>query len=180
MLYDIINVQTLKERTNLKDRTVRSCFCIINLEKQIEVYGGIILKKKLIILLCVVLALALLFVIFYNTPKTFGKGIDISEVNHIKVFDGTTGVGFTIDEPDDIQYIVDNIQSHSMKRDGISSGYTGYRFRINYMNKEDNNIVSEFIVNSGDTIRKDPFFYRCDGRLCIDYLESMEEKYKSN
>ena len=89
----------------------------------------------------------------HTGPKTFGKGIDISEVDHIKVFDGTTGDGFTIDEPEDIQYIVENIQSQSMKKDGISFGYTGYRFRINYMNKEDKNIVSEFIINSGDTIR---------------------------
>ena len=32
-------------------------------------------------------------------------------------------------------------------------------------------------INSSNTIRKDPFFYRCDGNLCFDYLKELEEKY---
>ena len=32
-------------------------------------------------------------------------------------------------------------------------------------------------INSSNTIRKDPFFYRCDGDLCFDYLKELEEKY---
>ena len=96
------------------------------------------------------------------------------------MFDGSTGVGFVIDNPEEIQYIVENIQSRSLKRDGFSFGYTGYSFKINYMDVNDKNILSEFIVNSDDTIRKDPFFYRCEGGLCFDYLKNMEEKYASN
>ena len=30
------------------------------------------------------------------------------------------------------------------------------------------------------TICKDPFFYRCDGGLCFDYLKACEEKYRTN
>ena len=138
------------------------------------------MKKKRIFLILVVLVLVVLLVALYNIPKTFGKGIDISDVDNINVFDGTTGAWFTIDEPEDIKCIVENIQSHSMKRDGISFGNMGYRFKINYMDEDDNNIVSEFIVNSDDTIRKDPFFYHCGGGLCTEYLESMEEKYASD
>lgn len=138
------------------------------------------MKKKLMILFCVILAAGILLAVLYNVPKTFGKGIELSAVDHIYVFDGNTGRGFTIDDPGDIQYIIGNIQSRSMKRDGLSLGRMGYRFRIDCMDKEEKNIIRQFIINSDDTIRQDPFFYRCDGGLCFDYLISMEEKYASD
>ena len=28
------------------------------------------------------------------------------------------------------------------------------------------------------TIRKDPFFYKCDGGLCFDYIKEIESKTK--
>lgn len=43
------------------------------------------------------------------TPKTFGKGVDPENVDHINVFDGNTGEGFTVDNAEDIKYIVENI-----------------------------------------------------------------------
>ena len=33
---------------------------------------------------------------------------------------------------------------------------------------------------SDNIIRKDPFYYRCDGGLCFDYLKACEEKYRTN
>ena len=139
-----------------------------------------LMKKKMLISIIAILGVAVLIIVFYAAPKTIGKNIKASEVDHINVFDGSTGVGFVIDNPEEIQYIVENIQSRSLKRDGFSFGYTGYSFKINYMDVNDKNILSEFIVNSDDTIRKDPFFYRCEGGLCFDYLKNMEEKYASN
>lgn len=138
------------------------------------------MKKIFSIFIFAVVTLIVLAIGIYSRPKTFGNGIDASEVDHINVFDGNTGIGFTIDKPEDIQYIVENIQSHAMKRNGLSSGYTGYSFRIDYMDNEDKNIISEFIINSDDTIRQDPFFYRCDGGLCYDYLKELEDTYISN
>ena len=44
----------------------------------------------------------------------------------------------------------------------------------------DNDIIPVFILNSDNTICKDPFFYRCDGGLCFDYLKACEEKYRTN
>ena len=55
--------------------------------------------------------------IFYFTPKIFSKNVNPSDVNHIEVFDSNTGVGFTIDNPEDIKYIVENIQSYKMKKE---------------------------------------------------------------
>lgn len=113
-------------------------------------------------------------------PKTFGKNVDPSEVDHINVFDGNTGTGFTITNPDDIKYIVENIQSHSMKKAGISLGRMGYSFKIRYIDSNDKDVIPVFTLNSDDTIRKDPFFYVCNGGLCFDYIKECEEVYKTN
>ncbi|MEQ2388752.1 hypothetical protein Q5W10_08545, partial [Waltera intestinalis] len=78
------------------------------------------------------------------------------------------------------EYIVANIQGISMKRDGISLGRTGYSFKISYINSNDKDIIPVFILNSDNIICKDPFFYRCDGGLCFDYLKACEEKYRTN
>lgn len=96
------------------------------------------------------------------------------------MFDGNTGTGFTITDSEDIEYIVANIQGISMKRDGISLGRTGYSFKISYINSNDKDVIPVFILNSDNTICKDPFFYRCDGGLCFDYLKECEEKYRTN
>ena len=132
------------------------------------------MKKKVTMLVIAVLILISLAAIFYFTPKTFGKNVNPSDVNHIEVFDGNTGVGFTIDNPEDIKYIVENIQSHQMKKDGISLDKTGYGFKITCVDANNKAVIPEIILNSDNTIRKDPFFYRCDGGLCFDYIKKIE------
>lgn len=134
------------------------------------------MKNKLripIIALSVVIVLA---IVFYFAPKTFGRNVNPSDVDHINVFDGYTGVGFTIENPEDIQYIVENVQNQSMKRDGISLGRMGYLFSISYIDSNGKDIIPIFFINSDDTIRKEPFFYRCEGQLCVEYLKELESK----
>lgn len=134
------------------------------------------MKKKILIPAIVMLILIALAAAFYFTPKRFGKNVNPSDVDHINVFDGNTGVGFTIDDPEDIQYIVENIQNYQMKKDGVSLGKVGYNFKITYVDGNDKAIIPEIILNSDDTIRKDPFFYRCDGGLCFDYIKEIESR----
>jgi hypothetical protein len=134
------------------------------------------MKKKVAIGFFVLLVLIIVALVYYITPKTFGKGVNPTDVDHINVFDGNTGEGFTIENADDIKYIVENIQSKSMRRDGVSLGYVGWKFSIVFVDKNDKAITPIFFLNSDTTIRKDPFFYRCDGGLCIDYLEELENK----
>ena len=149
--------------------------------KQIGICGGKeCMKKELRILVILIAVLLVGTVGCYFMPKKFGKNVNPSEVDHINVFDGNTGTGFTITDSEDIEYIVANIQGISMKRDGISLGRTGYSFKINYINSNDKDIIPVFILNSDNTICKDPFFYRCDGGLCFDYLKACEEKYRTN
>lgn len=134
------------------------------------------MKKKTLIPVIIIFVL-LGTVGYYLTPKAFGKNVNPSEVDHINVFDGNTGTGFTITDSEDIKYIVTNIQGFSMKRDGISLGRMGYSFKISYIDSNDKDVIPVFILNSDTTIRKDPFFYKCDGGLCYDYLKACEARF---
>ena len=132
------------------------------------------MKKKISILISVLLAVMVMVTIYYFTPKTFGKGVDPENVDHINVFDGNTGEGFTVDNAEDIKYIVENIQSQSMRRSGISLGHMGYKFSVVFIDENDKAVVPIFFINSDSVLRKDPFFYYCDGGLCVEYLVELE------
>jgi hypothetical protein len=132
--------------------------------------------KKIILFILVIVVVAIsILAAWYFSPKTFLKKIEPSNVSSIDVFDGNTGNGFVIEDKSEIQYIVENIQSFAMTRDKVSVGYSGYSFRMNFYDNSGKEIDS-FIINSTTTIRDDPFFYRCNGDLCFDYLKELEEK----
>jgi hypothetical protein len=97
-------------------------------------------------------------------------------VKSISVFDGNNGNGFAIEDESEIQYIVENIQSIAMTREKVSVGYSGYTFRMKFYDSNGNE-MDGFIINSSNTIRNDPFFYRCNGDLCFDYIKELEDKY---
>jgi hypothetical protein len=63
-----------------------------------------------------------------------------------------------------------------MTRGKVSVNYGGYSFQMKFYDHRGNEIDS-FIINSSDTIRDDPFFYRCNGDLCFDYFKELEDKY---
>lgn len=133
------------------------------------------MKKKMLI---VVIAIAIIAVsaIWYFSPKNFLSGVEPSDVKSISVFDGNTGNGFVIESSEEIKQIVENIQGIKMKRDNISVGYIGYSFRVQFTD-ESGKIIDSFIINSPNTIRDDPFFYRCDSSLCYDYIKELEDMY---
>ena len=139
------------------------------------------MKKKYI--LCGVAAILVISVsiifIWYFSPKTFLKNVNASDVYAISVFNGSTGKSYTIENSDEIKYIVENIQGIEMKRNNISSNYDGFGFSLTFKDA-DGNTIDGFIVNSAETIRDDPFFYRCEGGVCFEYLKSLEEYYKPN
>lgn len=114
--------------------------------------------------------------VWYYIPKTFLNKIDASEVMPISVFDGNTGKGFVIESSEEIRQIVENIQQVQVKRNKISVGYSGYSFRMQFMDKN-GKVIDSFIINSSDTIRDDPFFYQSDGGLCYDYMKELEDMY---
>lgn len=133
------------------------------------------MRKRRFIFLAAVSVLLLAALFWWATPVTFLEGVPADKVTSIEVFDGGTGIGFTVVAPEDIQYIVSNLQQASMQREKLSLGYMGTRFRLTFY--DDSGVPLEtLIVNSANTIRKDPFFYRDpDASLCLDYLVSLED-----
>ena len=133
------------------------------------------MRKRRFIFLAAVSVLLLAALFWWATPVTFLEGVPADKVTSIEVFDGGTGIGFTVVAPEDIQYIVSNLQQASMQREKLSLGYMGTRFRLTLY--DDSGVPLEtLIVNSANTIRKDPFFYRDpDASLCLDYLVSLED-----
>lgn len=132
-------------------------------------------KSSLLIIVTIIAAIAI-SAAWYFSPKNFLSGVVPSDVKSISVFDGNTGKRFVIDDLAEIKYIVENIQNTEMERDNVSVGYSGYAFRISFNNSNEKEIDS-FVINSANTIRDDPFFYRCNGGLCFDYLKELENKY---
>lgn len=139
------------------------------------------MKKKYLLygIAAVVVITVIIVCIWYFSPKTFLKNVDANNVSVITVFNGSTGKNFTIENTDEIRYIVENVQGIGMKRDNMSSNYDGFSYSLSFKDA-DGKTIDSFIVNSADTIRDDPFFYRCEGGLCFEYLKSLEEYYKPN
>lgn len=133
-------------------------------------------KIKITAVLVVLIALIAALAVWYFSPKVFLDGVEPSEISSVTVFDGNTGKEFEIGGGDDIRYITENIQGAEMKKDGFSLGNSGYGFRMTFYDADGKEIES-FILNGGGEIRKDPFFYKCGGGLCYNYVKMLEDKY---
>ena len=134
-------------------------------------------KKKIIpLIIVIVIATIAISVVWYFSPKAFLSGVKPSDVRSVSVFDGHTGKEFVIESSEEIERIVVNIQAVKMKRDSISAGHMGYGFRMQFTDKN-GKVIDSFIINGATTIRDDPFFYRCDGNLCYDYIKELEDMY---
>ena len=133
-------------------------------------------QKITLLIIVIVIAAAAISLVWYFSPRTFLGGVEPSDIKSIVIFDGNTGKGFYISDADEIRYIVENVQGNKMERDCVSMGYTGWSFHMVFCD-ETGKPIESFVINSVDTIRKDPFFYRCDGDLCFDYLKELEAKY---
>lgn len=136
------------------------------------------MKKKYIILGVVVLLVASTF-IWWSVPTTFLASVNANEITAIHVRNGNNGNAFEIKNQEDILYIVDNIQKQSLEKDRVSLFNMGTLYTLSFYN-DNGKLISKFIVNSDDTIRKDPFFYRTNNgglQTIVDYLNTLEDKY---
>lgn len=148
-------------------------------EAEKTVWRSLMLKRKQKILLSLIAALIVIIAVlavWYFSPKTFLSGIEAADVKSISVFDGNTGERFDIDDPEEIKYIVENIQGIEMERDKVSVNYSGFSFQMSFCG-ENEKVLESFVMDSVGIIRSDPFFYSCDGGLCYDYLQELEDKY---
>ena len=135
------------------------------------------MKKKIIILLS---AMAILFAgiaIWYNTPIDL-MDLDHNEVMEIVVFNGNSGNTTHIKDKEQIQHIIANLNDVEVKRAKLSVGYSGYSFKVTIYLSDGNeaNDWNNFIINSDDSIRKDPFFYSVTkGKIDYNYIEDIVE-----
>lgn len=117
------------------------------------------MKKKVSIVIGVVTMFMILCFIAWMAPSNFLKGFNAENIAMISVRDGSTGNNFEIINQEDIAFIVVRIQSQTFKKDGVSMFLMGTLYTMRFFDSNDR-LVAEFILNSDDTIRKDPFFYK--------------------
>ena len=101
--------------------------------------------------------------------------IKLENIGSISVRDGSTGNNFEITNQEDITFIVEKIQSQTFKKDGISMFHMGTLYTMSFYDSN-NKLIGEFILNSNDTIRKDPFFYKTTPELSglTEYLSNLK------
>ena len=131
--------------------------------------------KKKIPILSVVLILLVGIAVWYHAPIDL-MNLDANEVLEIVIFNGNSGNTTHIEDKEQIQHIIDNLNDIEIKRAKPSVGYMGYRFKmtIYLSNGNEADDWNNFIINSVDTIRKDPFFYSVTkGKIDYSYIESI-------
>lgn len=133
------------------------------------------MKRKLIYIISVIVVLVICCFIWYKSPVNL-TALDPNDISEILIFNGNTGENLSITESEHIEYIINNLNSIKLKRDNFSIGYMGYGFRITISSHENTNAIGckEFIINSADTVRIDPFFYRViQGTIDYEYIQSL-------
>ena len=137
---------------------------------------GVLMKRKTVIL--TVAAILLVGITFwYNAP------IDLINLNHndvmeIVVFNGNSGNTTHITDKEQVQHIVENLNDIEIKRAKPFVGYCGYSFKLTFYLSDGNEADdwNSFIINSDDTIRKDPFFYSVTkGKIDYNYIKNITE-----
>lgn len=133
------------------------------------------MKKKILITIVILFVLMIAGVIWYKMPVDF---VDVSsdEVLEIVIFNGSSGEELHITERDEVEHIIESLNTVKMQRRGVSSFHKGYSFRttIYLTNGEEADGWNNFIINANDTIRKDPFFYEViEGNTDYDYIQGL-------
>lgn len=131
--------------------------------------------KRITILISIVVIVLAVFAIWYHTPIDL-MDLASDEVSEIEVFDGNTGKSIHITDATQIAKIIDNLNDVKLKREKLSVGYMGYRFVITIYLSDGSPAGgwNDFIINSSDTIRKNPFFYTVvEGSIDYDYIDAL-------
>ena len=126
----------------------------------------------------IVVGLLLIIVVGLTWYKAPIDLMDLSshDVMEIDVFNGNTGQTTHITDTEQIDHIVDNLNDVVIKRGKTSVGYMGHSFKITIYMSDGNEADgwNNYMINSADTIRKDPFFYHVvEGNVDYDYIKRI-------
>ena len=133
------------------------------------------MKKRAAIFASIAAILLVIIAIWFNATIDL-MNLNTNEVAEIVVFNGNTGKETRIADESQIENIINNLNDIKMKRWQPSVGYMGYSFKVTIYLSDGKKADgwNDFIINSGDTIRKDPFFYTVvEGSLDYDYIDSI-------
>ena len=137
----------------------------------------IIMKRKTILVSSVAAILLAGIFIWYTLPVDL-MDLDHKEVLEIVVFNGSSGNATHITDKEQIQHIIDDLNDVKIKRTRPAMGYSGYGYKLSVYLYDGNEAGdwNNFIINSEDTIRKDPFFYSViKGYIDYNYIENIAE-----
>lgn len=133
------------------------------------------MKKKISIFLPVIAILFVGIAVWYHAPIDL-MNLDHNEVMELVIFNGNSGNTTHIKDEEQIQHIIDNLNDVEVKRAKLSLGYSGYSFKVTIYLSDGNEAYdwNNFIINSDNTIRKDPFFYSVTkGKIDYSYIENI-------
>lgn len=133
------------------------------------------MKRKLTILLTIAVIILAGAGVWYNIPIDL-MNLEHDEVMEIVVFNGNTGNATHITDKKQIEHIIENLNDIELKRSKLSVGYSGYSFKMTVYLSDGNEADgwNNFIINSDDTIRKDPFFYKVvSEKIDYDYIADI-------
>ncbi len=102
---------------------------------------------------------------------------EIAGAERITVFSGSTGKTVEITDAEDIEYITNDICSHSFTKGKSCKNYEGYAYELVWYG-EDGHVLETVIIQNASRIRYDGYFYdkeACNCELCVDYIESRFE-----
>ncbi len=134
------------------------------------------MKKSTAIIIATVSFAAVAFaalLAWWLAPVSLLDDVEARDVSRIRVFNGSTGTEFYIEDAISIEKIVNGIKNAELYKSGISKNEDGFTFSLSFYSGE--TVIDELIVNGFDTIRKDPFFYEDrTGGLPFDILKELE------
>lgn len=125
------------------------------------------------VMLCIILFLAASF-FWWTAPRNCLSARQAEEISYIEIAYGTNGEMRKIDDKEQINLIVDALIETKIQKRKLSIGYAGTGVCLVFFDTKQKEI-ERFFINSGTTLRKDPFFYRdTTGELEICYQYLME------
>lgn len=139
------------------------------------------MKKKIAMLLSAVVLLLIGAVVWFHIPLDL-MDLEPNKVMEIVVFNGNSGNTTHITDEEQLQHIIENLNGIEVKRSKPSVGVMGYSFKVTIYLDDGNEADdwNHFIINSEDTIRKDPFFYSVtQGSIDYSYIEKIVESSES-
>lgn len=139
------------------------------------------MKKKIAILLSAVVLLLIGAVVWFHIPLDL-MDLEPNKVMEIVVFNGNSGNTTHITDEEQLQHIIENLNGIEVKRSKPSVGVMGYSFKVTIYLDDGNEADdwNNFIINSEDTIRKDPFFYSVtQSSIDYSYIEKIVESSES-